>query len=117
MDALPPFAKRLRYHAYYKRPEAIQPIFALFLTEPNPFCAMREVSEHTKVPISTRYSWREKVRADPDWRPSPECFSSNARAFPPEVKATLADFILLHFVSQGRALTRPTLCPLFLLLI
>jgi hypothetical protein len=100
MDALRPFAKRLRYNAYYKRPEAIEPSFALFLTEPDASYAMYEVSEHTKISISTLYSWREKIRADPDWRPSPEHFSSNARTFPSEVEATLADFIRLHFVSQ-----------------
>jgi hypothetical protein len=33
------------------------------------------------------------------------------------MEATLADFIRLHFVSQGRALTRPTLHPLLLLLV
>jgi hypothetical protein len=78
---------------------------------------MGEVSEHTKVPISTLYFLREKVRADPDWRPSPGHFSSNAMAFPPEVEVMLTDFIRLYFVSQGRALTRPPLRPLLLFLV
>jgi hypothetical protein len=34
--------------------------------EPDASSAMREVSEHTKVPTYTLCSWREKVRADPD---------------------------------------------------
>jgi hypothetical protein len=117
MDALRPFAKRFRYNAYYEHPEAIQSNFALFLTEPDASYAMREVSEHRKVPIPTLYSWREEVRAYPDWRPSPEYFSLNARTFPPEVEATLADFIHLHFASQERALTQPTLRPLLLLIV
>jgi hypothetical protein len=87
MDALRPFAKRLRYSVHYKRPEATEPIFALFLTERDASDAMRKVSEHTKVPISTLYSWREKVRADCDYRPSHEYLSSDATAFPPEVEA------------------------------
>jgi hypothetical protein len=78
---------------------------------------MCEVSETTKVPISTLYSWREKVRAYPNWRPSPKHFFSKANTFPLEVEAALADFIRLQFVSQGRALTRSTLRPLFLLLV
>jgi hypothetical protein len=85
--------------------------------EPDASYAMHDVSEHMKVPIATFSSWCEKVRAGSDWLPSPEHFSSNARAFPPELEATLADFILLHFVSQRRALTRPTLTALLLLLV
>jgi hypothetical protein len=74
MDVLRPFAKRLRYNAYYKHPEVIEPILALFLTEFNTSSAMREVSEHMKVPISPIYSWGEKVRETSDWHPSPEHF-------------------------------------------
>jgi hypothetical protein len=117
MEALRPFAKPLRYNVYYKRPEAIEPIFAQFLTEPEASYALREVSEHTKVPNSILHSWREKVRANPDWRPSPEHFSSNARTFPPEMEATLTDFIHLHFVSQRRVFAQPTLRLLLLLLV
>jgi hypothetical protein len=99
MDALRPFAKRLGYNAHYKRPEAIEPIFALCLTEPDASHAVREVSEHPKALISARYSWREKVRADPDWWPPPEHFSWNAKAFLPELEATLSGFICSYFVS------------------
>jgi hypothetical protein len=99
-DALRPFAKPLHYNAYSKCPEAIELIFAMFLTEPDASHAIGDVSEHTKVSRSTRYSWREKVRADPDWRPSVEHISSNARAFPPEADATLTDFIRLHLYPK-----------------
>jgi hypothetical protein len=78
---------------------------------------MRDVSEHMKVPTHPLCSWHEKVRADSDWRHSPEHFSSNAKAFLPEVEATLGVFIRLYFVSQGCALMRPTLRPLLLLLV
>jgi hypothetical protein len=115
MDALRPFAERLRHNAYYKRSEVTKPIFALFLTESDASYAIREVSEHSKVPISTLYSWREKVRTCPDWLPFPEYFSLNARAFLPHVETTLTHFIHSPFVSQGRALTRPTLRLLLLL--
>jgi transposase len=117
MDALHAFAKRARYNDYHKNPGAIEPIFTLFLTAPDTTYAMREVSERTKIPISTLYSWREKIRTDPEWRPSKEHFSSNPRLFPPDVETMLADFIRYHFVSEGRALTRPTLQPLLLLLV
>jgi hypothetical protein len=73
--------------------------------------------EKTKIPLTTAYSWREKVRADPEWRPSPEHFAENSRMFPTGIETMLADFILLHFVSEGCALTRPTLRPLPLLLV
>jgi hypothetical protein len=99
MDAVRPFAKRLCYNVHYKRPEVIEPIFTLFLTEPDASYAMHAVSKHVKVPISTLHSWREKVRADSDWLPSPEHLSSKAGTFPPEVEAMLADFIRLHSVS------------------
>jgi hypothetical protein len=101
MDALRPFSKCLRYSAYDRRSEAIEPIFILFLTESNTSNVTREVSKHMKVPISILYSWCEKVRADPNWRPSPEHFSSNANAFPLEVEAPLSYSICLHFVSQN----------------
>jgi hypothetical protein len=78
---------------------------------------MRTVSEQTKIPLATLYSWREKVRADPGWRPSSEYFSTNPRTFPPKVETMFADFICLHFASEGRALTRPTLRPLLLMLV
>jgi hypothetical protein len=95
----------------------VEPIFVLFLSEPDTAYAMRTISEETKIPLTTLYSWREKVRADPEWRPSPEHFAENPRIFPTGIETMLADFIQLHFVSEGRALIRPTLRPLLLLLV
>jgi hypothetical protein len=75
------------------------------------------VSEQTKIPLTTFYSWREKVRAHPDWPPSSEHFSTNPRTFPSEVETMLADFIRLHFASEGQVLTGPTLRPLLLMIV
>jgi hypothetical protein len=36
--------KRGRYNSYYKKPELLEPIFTLFLTEPDASYVMREVS-------------------------------------------------------------------------
>jgi hypothetical protein len=109
--------KRRRYTAYYSSPELLEPIFNLFLRDDDAGYAMRDISQQTNVPITTLYSWRERVRVDPTWRPSKEHFTENSRVFPDDIEETIANFIRINFVQPGRSLTRATLRPLILLLI
>jgi hypothetical protein len=117
MDAIQMPFKRGRYNSYYKKPELLEPIFTLFLTEPDDSYVMREVSARSHIPLKTLYSWCEKVRTEPSWRPSREHFFLAPRALPPDVEETIADFVRVNFVSLGRSLTRLVLKTLILMLV
>jgi hypothetical protein len=78
---------------------------------------MRDVSAKTHVPITTLYSWRERFRTAPSWRPSREHFAENRRVFPDEIEEMIASCIRINFVEAGRSLTRTTLQPLILALV
>jgi hypothetical protein len=84
MEEAVPIVKRNAYYYYLRTTHLLGPIFHVFLTQDDSTYMMREVQARCKVPIMTLYSWRERVRADPDWRPSPEHFSENARIFIPD---------------------------------
>jgi hypothetical protein len=117
MDDVSVVVKRHAYQRYFKDPELLEPIFHLFLTQDDSTYLMREVHARCNVPITTLYSWRERVRADPDWRPTREHFSENRRILPDEIEAIIADYIRVTFVEPGRPLTRPTLKPLVLMFV
>jgi hypothetical protein len=70
MDAIQMLFKRGRYNLYYKKPELLEPIFTLFLTKCDILYVMREVSARSHIPLTTLYSWHEKIRTEPSWRPS-----------------------------------------------
>jgi hypothetical protein len=117
MDTLARVIKRDAYNRYFQHPELLEPIFQFFLTEPDRSYAMRIVSEKTGVRLKTLYSWRERVQADPDWRPSKDHFASNRRFFSEEIEQHMAQFIQINFISLGRPLDRPLLRPLILTMI
>jgi hypothetical protein len=117
MDAIQMLLKRGRYNSYYKKLEFLEIIFTLFLTEPDDSYVMREVSARSHIPLTTLYSWREKIRTAPSWRPSREYFFLAPRALPPDVEETIANFIHINFVSLRRSLTRPVLKPPILMLV
>jgi hypothetical protein len=83
MEEVVPVVKRNAYH-HNVRTHLLDPIFHLFLTQDDSTYMMREVQARCKVPTMTLYSWRERVRSDPEWRPAPEHFSENARLFIPD---------------------------------
>jgi hypothetical protein len=117
MQALSVLVKRGRYNAYYQRPELLESVFHLFLTEPDANDIMRDVSSGTKFPLTTLYSWREAIRTQPTWRPARNHFSLAPRAFPPDVEAIIADFLGVNFISLGRSLTRSVLRPVIPMLV
>jgi hypothetical protein len=78
---------------------------------------MAKVQSMTKVPLRTLYARRERIRVDPEWRPTAQHFSENARVFPDEIEEHMANFILVNYVDPGRSLTRTTLQPLILMLV
>jgi hypothetical protein len=78
---------------------------------------MAKVQSITKVPLRTLYAWSERIRVDPEWHPTAEHFSENARVFPDEIEEHMANFILVNYVDPGRSLTRTTLQPLILMLV
>jgi hypothetical protein len=73
---------------------------------------MRIVSETAETPATTFYSWPERVRVDPSWRPSKEHFSENQRLFPDDIEQTIAIFLRMNCLAQGRPIDRPRLQPL-----
>jgi hypothetical protein len=117
MQNLVPVVRRQAYNAYYKHPELLEPIFNLFRNEPDHHDLMRNISAETHVPITTLYSWRERFRTTPSWRPSRQHFAENRRVFSDDVEEIIANFIRSNFVEPGRSLTRTTLHPLILALV
>jgi hypothetical protein len=99
------------YNTYYDRPDLLEPIFDLLLSEPNRLYAMRIVSAKTGVRTTTLYSSDERIRADPTWRPSRDRFSESRRIFPDEIEQTSAQFIRVNFLAQERRLDCPRLQP------
>jgi hypothetical protein len=90
MESLVRVIKREAHDTYYDRRDLLEPIFDLLLSESDRSYAMRIVSEKTGVLTTTLYAWRERVKADPTWRPSRDHFSENRRIFPDDVKQTIA---------------------------
>jgi transposase len=117
MDALTRVVPRHAYNSYTNRDELIEPVFQLFLTADDGTYLMRDVAKTTNVPLTTLYSWRERIRVDPDWRPSSSRSAQNARELPDEVEEIIASFLRINFISEGRPLTRTTLQPLVLMLV
>jgi transposase-like protein len=103
MASLVRVIKREVYNLYYNRPHPMEPIFDLFLSEPDRSYVMRTISAKTGVRTTTLYFWRERVRADPTRRPSRDLFSENRRIFPDDVKQTIVQFIQVNFLAQGSA--------------
>jgi hypothetical protein len=102
---------------YWDQPELTEPIFHLFLTQPDHLYRMQSVHENTGVPLTTLYSWRERGRAHAEWRTSHERFEMTNRALPGDAEAIIARFIRSNFVALGRGLERPTLTSIVLMLI
>jgi hypothetical protein len=117
MDALIRSVRRQAYNCHYENPELIEPIFQLFLAEPDRAYAIQLVSRKTGVPLTTLYSWRERVRADREWRPSKDHFSTNRRILPDEIEELIARFVRINFAWVGRLFDRPVLRPLLLILV
>jgi hypothetical protein len=82
MESLVRVTKREAYNIHYDRPDVLQPIFDLFLSEPDRSYAMCIVSEKNGVRTTSLYSWRERVRADPTWRPREIIFPRTGEYFP-----------------------------------
>jgi hypothetical protein len=78
---------------------------------------MAKVQSITKVPLRTLSAWRERIRVDPEWHPTAEHFSENARVFPHEIEEHMANFMRVNYADDGRSLTRTTLQPLILILV
>jgi hypothetical protein len=97
-EFLVPVAHRRAYNSCHHHPDPLEPILELFRPSPN-------------VRMRTLYCWRERFRTDPLWRPSRDHFSENWRVFSDAVEAKFTDFVWIHFLAQGRSLTRVTLQP------
>jgi hypothetical protein len=117
MDELVQVVVRGPYNRYWDRPELTEPIFHLFLTQPDRTYSMQSVHVKTGVSLTTLYSWREQVRAHAEWRPSQEHFEMTNRTLPGDAEAIIAQFIRSNFVALGRGLERPTLKSIVLMLI
>jgi hypothetical protein len=48
---------------YWDKPEFTEPIFQLFLTQPDRTYSMKSVHDKTGISVTTLDSWREHVRA------------------------------------------------------
>jgi hypothetical protein len=105
------------YNRYWDHPEPTEPIFHLFLTQPDRTYSMQSVHENTGVPLTTLSSWRERGRAHAEWRTSHEHFEMTNRALPGDAEAIIAQFIRSNFVALGRGRERPTLKSIVLMLI
>jgi hypothetical protein len=102
-------ARRRAYNAHYEYPELVAPIFALFRTTPGAEYLMRDLATASSVRITTLYSWRERFRTDPQWRPLSEHFAQNRCVFSDHIKLMFANFISIIFMESGRSLTRVAL--------
>jgi hypothetical protein len=78
------------FNRYLDKPELADPIFHLFLTQPDRPYSMPSVHDKNGVPLTTLYSWREQVRANAEWRPFLEHFEMRNRALPDDAEALIA---------------------------
>lgn len=97
------------YHRYHELSDKIEPIFVLFLTSPDSSYHMIEIAEKTKIPLSTLYTWRTRVRHEPEWRPQSIRFQSNPRAIEDPIEIEMAAYIRANFVSLGNDLSTASL--------
>lgn len=78
---------------------------------------MREAAKTTNVPLTTLYSWRERVRVDLEWRPSSSRSPQNTRELPDDVEQLIGSLIRINLIQEDRPLMRTTLQPLILMLV
>jgi hypothetical protein len=62
MDDLVQVVVRGAYNPYWDKPELAEPIFHLFLAEPDRTSSMPSVHDKIGIPLRTLYSWRGQVR-------------------------------------------------------
>jgi hypothetical protein len=110
MEHLVQVVARRSYNRYWDRPDIIEPIFQVFLTQPDRTYSMQSMHEKTGVPLTTLYSWREQVRAHDDWRPSHSLSEMRNRALPDEAETIIAQFIF----EQSNCCDRETAAALFI---
>jgi hypothetical protein len=89
----------------------------IFCTVSDSSYRMREIRDITNVPISTLYTWRERVRQDPSWRPDPARFTANPRAIEDALEAKMAQYLQDNFVSMRRDLSTHVLKQTLIMLV
>jgi transposase len=117
MEALGRIVLRRRYTPYAEIPDRIEPVFALFSSAPESSYRMSDIAKRTQVPIRTLYHWRERIQHDATWRPTPDRFRKNPRAFPDELEELMATYVKDNFVSPGRDLSMAVLKQTLLMLV
>jgi hypothetical protein len=117
MEGLEQIIKRHAYNSHTKQTELLEPVFHLFLTDDKDTYLIRDVAKITNVPLTTRYTWRERMQNDSNWCLSRLHFSENAREFPGDVEQLIASFIRINFVPEDTRVTRTTLQLLILMLL
>jgi hypothetical protein len=87
MDAISMLFKRGCYNSYSKKPELFEPIFPLFLSEPDNSDVMREVSARSHIQLTTLSdSWREKYAQNRAGDPPKDISLSLHKHFLPMLK-------------------------------
>jgi hypothetical protein len=105
MDELVRVVVRGPYNRYWDQSELTEPIFHLFLTQPDRSYSMQSKQVNTGVPLITLDSWRGQVRAHAKWRPSHEHFEMTNRALPGDAEAIIRSLFDLVSRPLGAAST------------
>jgi hypothetical protein len=98
-----------RYNHYFATQDSTEPIFTMVCTVPDDTYRMREMSDETHIPLKTLYTWCDRMKEEPTWRPSALRFQANPGIMDDDIETMMAQYLLDNFVSLGKDLSIYTL--------
>jgi hypothetical protein len=104
LDSLTPWFKRGPYKNYqHKGPEIDKVLNILQTSEERGI--IRKISDRIKVPQTTLYEWRDRLRDNPEFKPYQPNRSTPHLHLPLEIENQIANYFRVNFVDRGFLIT------------